>query len=62
MPDEQVTLLEHVGLPALAGGLAVILSHPMELTKTRIQLDNERSQSRNIPRRYAGVTDVSSFL
>lgn len=54
----QVSIFEHVGLPAIAGGLAVLFSHPLELTKTRIQLDNERAQSRNIPRQYSGVFNV----
>ena len=30
-----------LGMPAAAGGLAVCFTHPLELTKVRLQLDNE---------------------
>jgi len=33
--------LKQFGLPAVAGSLAVLVSHPLELTKVRLQLDNE---------------------
>ena len=45
-----------LALPAAAGGMAVCFSHPLELTKTRLQLDNERA-ARGTPRQYAGWTD-----
>lgn len=45
-----------IALPATAGGIAVCFSHPLELTKTRLQLDNERA-SRGTQRTYAGWTD-----
>ena len=32
-----------MGMPAAAGGIAVCFSHPLELTKVRLQLDNERA-------------------
>ena len=50
---ENVGLLESMGLPALAGGMAVCLSHPLELTKVRLQLDNELA-SRGTVRKYKG--------
>ena len=36
------SVLQQMGMPALAGGIAVCFSHPLELTKVRLQLDNER--------------------
>ena len=45
-----------LGLPALAGGLAVCFTHPLELTKVRLQLDNERA-SAGTPRVYKGWVD-----
>ena len=36
-------LARMLGAPALAGGMAVCFSHPLELTKVRLQLDNERA-------------------
>ena len=47
------TLAEQMGAPALAGGIAVCFSHPLELTKVRLQLDNERA-ARGTPRMYQG--------
>ena len=44
---------EQLGAPAAAGGIAVCFSHPLELTKVRLQLDNERA-SRGTPRMYPG--------
>ena len=41
------------GLPACAGSLAVCISHPLELTKVRLQLDNELV-ARGQPGRYRG--------
>ena len=49
-------LLESMGLPAIAGGMAVCLSHPLELTKVRLQLDNEVA-ARGTKRQYEGWTD-----
>lgn len=46
-------LLEQMGAPAIAGGIAVCFSHPLELTKVRLQLDNERA-ARGTPRMYKG--------
>ena len=34
------TLAEQLGAPAAAGGIAVCFSHPLELTKVRLQLDH----------------------
>mmetsp|Transcript_69568 Transcript_69568/g.155068 ORF Transcript_69568/g.155068 Transcript_69568/m.155068 type:complete len:299 (-) Transcript_69568:530-1426(-) len=45
-----------LALPAAAGGAAVCFSHPLELTKVRLQLDNERA-ARDIPRQYRGWLD-----
>ena len=45
-----------LGAPALAGGIAVCFSHPLELTKVRLQLDNERA-ARGTPRMYSGWVD-----
>ena len=50
------SLAENMALPAAAGGLAVCFSHPLELTKVRLQLDNELA-SRGTPRQYAGWID-----
>ncbi|KAL1495399.1 hypothetical protein AB1Y20_016767 [Prymnesium parvum] len=49
-------LLSDMALPAVAGGIAVCFSHPLELTKTRLQLDNERA-ARGTPRKYASWID-----
>ena len=45
-----------LGMPAAAGGIAVCFTHPLELTKVRLQLDNERSQG--TPRMYKGWMDA----
>ena len=50
------TVLQQMGMPALAGGIAVCFSHPLELTKVRLQLDNERGL-RGEPRMYRGWID-----
>ena len=50
------SLLQQMGMPALAGGIAVCFSHPLELTKVRLQLDNERGL-RGEPRMYRGWLD-----
>ena len=42
-----------LGMPAAAGGIAVCFSHPLELTKVRLQLDNERA-AQGTPRMYKG--------
>ena len=49
-------LVAQLGMPALAGGMAVIFSHPLELTKVRLQLDNERA-AQGTPRSYKGWLD-----
>ena len=51
-----MSLLQQMGMPALAGGIAVCFSHPLELTKVRLQLDNERGL-RGEPRMYRGWID-----
>jgi len=56
MPEAAPSLLQQMGLPALAGGIAVCFSHPLELTKVRLQLDNERGL-RGEPRMYRGWLD-----
>ncbi|KAH8051573.1 oxidative phosphorylation uncoupler [Aureococcus anophagefferens] len=48
--------LKQFGLPAVAGSLAVCVSHPLELTKVRLQLDNEL-QARGSAGRYGGWLD-----
>ena len=50
------SVLQQMGMPALAGGIAVCFSHPLELTKLRLQLDNERGL-RGEPRMYRGWID-----
>ena len=45
-----------LGMPAVAGGLAVCFTHPLELTKVRLQLDNERAAA-GTPRIYKGWID-----
>lgn len=40
----------------LTGSCAVVFSHPMDLTKTRLQLDNELAK-RGSPRSYKGILD-----
>ena len=50
------SVLQQMGMPALAGGIAVCFSHPLELTKVRLQLDNERGL-RGEPRMYRGWID-----
>ena len=47
------SLKEQIALPGIAGGMAVCFTHPLELTKTRLQLDNERA-ARGTPRQYTG--------
>lgn len=49
-------LIEQLGAPAVAGGIAVCFSHPLELTKVRLQLDNERA-AQGTPRMYKGWVD-----
>ena len=57
MPEApKMSLLQQMGMPALAGGIAVCFSHPLELTKVRLQLDNERGL-RGEPRMYRGWLD-----
>ena len=46
-------LVEQLAAPAVAGGIAVCFSHPLELTKVRLQLDNERAAA-GTPRMYRG--------
>lgn len=48
-----------LGMPAAAGGIAVCFSHPLELTKVRLQLDNERAAA-GTPRKYKGWIDCVS--
>jgi peptide methionine sulfoxide reductase MsrB len=38
------TWAKQIGLPAVSGAMAVCFSHPLELTKIRLQLDNELAQ------------------
>jgi solute carrier family 25 protein 34/35 len=45
-----------MALAGASGGMAVCFSHPLELTKVRLQLDNERA-ARGTPRMYAGWID-----
>jgi len=57
MPEASApSVLQQMGMPALAGGIAVCFSHPLELTKVRLQLDNERGL-RGEPRMYRGWID-----
>jgi len=50
------TLAENMGLPAVAGAMAVCFTHPLELTKTRLQLDNERA-AKGQKKLYSGWTN-----
>ena len=43
-------------LPATAGSIAVCFTHPLELTKSRLQLDNERAAA-GTPRKFSGWID-----
>ena len=43
-------------LPATSGSIVVCFTHPLELTKSRLQLDNERA-SRGVARAYSGFVD-----
>ena len=56
MSARKPSWLEQLGAPATAGGISVIFSHPLELVKVRLQLDNERA-SRGTPRLYRGWID-----
>ena len=58
-PPKRPSLAQQMGMPALAGGVAVCFSHPLELTKVRLQLDNERAM-RGTPRMYKGWLDCVS--
>eukprot|EP00756_Hemistasia_phaeocysticola_P024367 Hpha_TRINITY_DN15946_c3_g7::TRINITY_DN15946_c3_g7_i1::g.73170::m.73170 len=49
-------LLIDVTLAGTSGALAVLFSHPLELTKTRLQLDQERAM-RGTPRMYSSFAD-----
>jgi len=49
-------MLKQLGLPAVSGSIAVCFSHPLELTKARLQLDNELAQ-RGASRAYQGWVD-----
>jgi hypothetical protein len=53
---EKPSWSRQLGLPAISGSIAVCFSHPLELTKARLQLDNELAQ-RGTPRAYSGWTD-----
>ena len=44
-------------LPAVSGSLAVCVTHPLELTKSRLQLDNERAARGSKPK-YNGFLDA----
>ena len=48
--------LKDLLLPATSGSIAVCFTHPLELTKSRLQLDNERA-GRGTPRAYTGFVD-----
>ena len=51
-------LLKQLGLPAIAGSIAVLATHPLELTKIRVQLDNELAkQAPDRARKYQGFVD-----
>ncbi len=45
--------------PGIAGSMAVLFSHPIDLTKTRLQLDNEMAK-RGAPRHYSGIVNCIS--
>ena len=46
-------------LPAFAASMATCFTTPLEVTKTRLQLDNERA-TRGTPRKYTGWLDCIS--
>ena len=48
--------LKQFALPGVAGGLAVCATHPLELTKVRLQLDSELA-ARGERRLYGGWLD-----
>ena len=48
--------LKQFGLPAVAGSTAVLASHPLELVKSRLQLDNEL-RARGATSQYTGWLD-----
>ena len=48
--------LKQFGLPAVAGSTAVLASHPLELVKSRLQLDNEL-RARGATSQYSGWLD-----
>ena len=48
--------LKQFGLPAVAGSTAVLASHPLELVKSRLQLDNEL-RARGATSQYNGWLD-----
>jgi solute carrier family 25 protein 34/35 len=48
--------LKQFGLPAVAGSTAVLASHPLELVKSRLQLDNEL-RARGAKSQYNGWLD-----
>lgn len=47
-------LVKQILLPSLAGSTAVCFTHPMDLTKIRLQLDNEMAK-KGSPRAYKGI-------
>jgi len=47
------SLFYQMAPPAVAGGVAVLFSYPLDLTKVRLQLDNERA-ARGVKRVYSG--------
>jgi hypothetical protein len=51
--------IKQLFLPGVAGSLAVLFSHPMDLVKTRLQLDNEMAK-RGASRHYTGIFNCLS--
>ena len=54
--DKMYATLRQFGLPAVAGSTAVLASHPLELVKSRLQLDNEL-RARGATSQYSGWLD-----
>ena len=54
--NKMYATLKQFGLPAVAGSTAVLASHPLELVKSRLQLDNEL-RARGAKSQYNGWLD-----
>mmetsp|Transcript_3710 Transcript_3710/g.5395 ORF Transcript_3710/g.5395 Transcript_3710/m.5395 type:complete len:102 (+) Transcript_3710:505-810(+) len=55
-PDKILSDLELMGSAGMGAAVAVLFSNPMEVAKTRLQMQNELSRDK--PRVYGSVFDV----